>query len=100
MEDIFKEDSENSEKKLKISIDTRTKSLIVSTNEENMKIVSSFIEKLDKKTNVVLIEAIIILAKDNFAEALGARLGLTKNANILTSGLGGTSTSSASGELH
>ena len=98
LEDIFKEDSENSEKKLKISIDTRTKSLIVSTNEENMKIVSSFIEKLDKKTNVVLIEAIIILAKDNFAEALGARLGLTKNANILTSGLGGTSTSSASGE--
>ena len=85
-------------KKIKISIDTRTKSLIVSTNEENMKIVSSFIEKLDKKTNVVLIEAIIILAKDNFAEALGARLGLTKNANILTSGLGGTSTSSASGE--
>ena len=83
LEDIFKEESENSEKNLKISIDTRTKSLIVSTNEQNMKIVSSFIEKLDKKTNVVLIEAIIILAKDNFAEALGARLGLTKNANIL-----------------
>lgn len=101
LEEIFKEDSENSEnseKKLKISIDSRTKSLIVSTNEQNMKIVSSFIEKLDKKTNVVLIEAIIVLAKDNFAEALGARLGLTKNANILTSGLGGTSTSSASGE--
>ena len=43
-----------------------------------MKIVSSLIEKLDKKTNVVLIEAIIVLAKDNFAEALGARLGLQK----------------------
>ena len=48
LEEIFKEDSENSEnseKKLKISIDSRTKSLIVSTNEQNMKIVSSFIEK-------------------------------------------------------
>ena len=48
-----------------------------------MKIVSSFIEKLDKKTNVVLIEAIIILAKDNFAEALGARLGLKMQIFLL-----------------
>ncbi len=98
LEEIFKADNENNEDKVKMSIDARTKSLIVSTDEQTMEIVASFIEKLDKKTNVVLIEAVIVLAKDNFAEALGARLGLTKNANILTSGLGGTSTSSASGE--
>lgn len=99
LEEIFKSNNqENSNSSLKITTDNRTKSLVVSADTKTMDMVSSFIKKLDKKTNVILIEAIIVLAKDNFAEALGARLGLTKNANILVSGLGGTSTSSATGE--
>ena len=99
--EIFSKDSsegsENSSKELSISVDDRTRSLIVNGSPLIMDKVSEIINNLDRRTNVVLIEAVIVLAKDTFAEALGARLGLTRDANTLMSGLGGDSVASASG---
>ena len=91
------EESENSSKEINISVDDRTRSLIVNGSPLIMDKVSEIINNLDRRTNVVLIEAVIVLAKDTFAEALGARLGLTRDANTLMSGLGGDTTLSASG---
>jgi len=85
-------------KKISITIDDRTRSLIVNGSPLIMDNVSEIISNLDRRTNVILIEAIIVLAKDTFAEALGARLGLTRNANTLMSGLGGDSVTNASGQ--
>lgn len=87
----------NNTNNLNISIDERTRSLIVNGSPNEMNRVSSIIEALDKRTNVVLIEAIIVVAKDTFSEALGARLGLTRDANTLASGLGGASITDAAG---
>ena len=91
------EETKDSSKSINITVDDRTRSLIVNGSPLIMDKVSEIIAKLDRRTNVVLIEAIIVLAKDTFAEALGARLGLTRNSNTLMSGIGGDSTTNASG---
>ena len=91
------EETKDSSKSINITVDDRTRSLIVNGSPLIMDKVSEIITKLDRRTNVVLIEAIIVLAKDTFAEALGARLGLTRNSNTLMSGIGGDSTTNASG---
>ena len=94
---VSSEDSANSMNEVNISLDDRTRSLIVNGSPLIMDKVSEIINNLDRRTNVVLIEAVIVLAKDTFAEALGARLGLTRDANTLISGLGGDSVTSAAG---
>ena len=99
--EIFSESSDdegnNISSDISITVDERTRSLIVNGSPLIMDKVNEIIKNLDKRTNVVLIEAVIVLAKDTFAEALGTRLGLTRDANTLMSGIGGDSVSNAAG---
>ncbi len=58
-----------------ITIDVRTRSLIVQSTKGNLDLVEKLITKMDLRTEQVLIEAFIVEVKDNFKEEFGARLG-------------------------
>ncbi len=78
-------------KRTTITIDDRTRSLIVQSTLSNVDLVEKLITKMDLRTEQVLIEAYIVEVKDSFRDEFGARLGTAYSTNNLTvKGLNGT----------
>ena len=59
-----------------VSFDERTNTLLVNDTPEKVQEIRQLVAVLDKPVQQVLIEARIVIATDNFARDLGARLGL------------------------
>jgi len=69
--------------------DPRNNTVIISDIPSQIPIVESFIDKLDKRTPQVSIEAKIVLANSNFARTLGVQLAgllLNKSGGVMTGG--------------
>lgn len=62
---------------VEIAIDHRLKSLIIKGNREDLDAISDLIDKIDIRTQQVLIEAFIVEATDDFSKEFGARLGIS-----------------------
>ncbi len=60
-----------------VSVDERTNTLLVRETASRLAEIRSLIKKLDVPIRQVLIEARIVIANDDFARDLGARLGIT-----------------------
>ncbi len=58
-----------------ITIDERTRALIVQSTRANLDLVEKLITRMDLRTEQVMIEAYIVEVKDSFKEEFGARLG-------------------------
>jgi len=83
-----------------ILVDDRTNTLIISDIQNQIPVIQSIIEKLDKKAKQVQIEARIIRASATFSRALGValNLGLVNNSGrTIAGGATGASASSATG---
>ena len=65
---------------VQIAVDTRIKSLIITGNREDLDAIASLIERIDIRTQQVLIEAFIVEATDDFSKELGTRLGFDDKA--------------------
>jgi type IV pilus assembly protein PilQ len=59
-----------------VSFDERTNTLLVNDTAEKVQEIRQLVAMLDKPVQQVLIEARIVIATDNFARDLGAKLGL------------------------
>jgi type IV pilus assembly protein PilQ len=59
-----------------VSFDERTNTLLVNDTPEKVQEIRQLVAVLDKPVQQVLIEARIVIATDNFARDLGAKLGL------------------------
>ncbi len=59
-----------------ITVDQRTRSLIVQSSQQNLDLVERLVARMDQRTEQVLIEAYIVEVKDSFREEFGARLGM------------------------
>ena len=87
------------------AIDHRLKSLIIKGNREDLDAISDLIDKIDIRTQQVLIEAFIVEATDDFSKEFGARLGISdfgivgsgsstdRLTTVTTEGLAGSSAS-------
>ncbi|MFT3805667.1 type IV pilus secretin PilQ [Arenimonas sp.] len=74
-----------------VTFDTRTNTLIVTDIPKKIDEVKQLLALLDRPVDQVLIEARVVVADENFARDLGARIGLTdthpnSNGNTTTSG--------------
>lgn len=90
---------------VEIAIDHRLKSLIIKGNREDLDAISDLIDKIDIRTQQVLIEAFIVEATDDFSKEFGARLGISdfgivgsgsstdRLTTVTTEGLAGSSAS-------
>ena len=90
---------------VEIAIDHRLKSLIIKGNREDLDAISDLIDKIDIRTQQVLIEAFIVEATDDFSKEFGARLGISdfgivgsgsstdRLTTVTTEGLAGSSSS-------
>ncbi len=67
-------------KRLEITADERTNSLLVTTTATNMLVIKNLIKQLDKPVRQVMIETRIVEAIDTFSKELGVRLGFQRVA--------------------
>jgi type IV pilus assembly protein PilQ len=77
-------------KKDNISIDKRTRSIIIKDTQANLKAVEELIEKIDKPTSQVLIEARIVEMSSTFTRELGVQWGFEWLSSNLRTSLGGS----------
>ena len=83
----------------KIIVDERKNSLIVKARKNDIDVIANLVNKMDTPTHQVFIEAFILEVSDDFADALGIRLGANyKDSlgkyNVTGSGLAGPPTTS------
>jgi type IV pilus assembly protein PilQ len=64
-----------------ITIDQRTNSLLIRDTAEQLAQIREVIEQLDKPVRQVLIESRIVIANNDFNEALGVRFGVSSESN-------------------
>lgn len=77
-------------KKDNISIDKRTRSIIVKDTPSNLKTVESLISNIDKPTSQVLIEARIVEISSTFTRELGVQWGFEWLSSDIRTSLGGS----------
>lgn len=77
-------------KKDNISIDKRTRSIIVKDTPSNLKTVESLISNIDKPTSQVLIEARIVEISSTFTKELGVQWGFEWLSSDMRTSLGGS----------
>lgn len=77
-------------KKDNISIDKRTRSIIVKDTPSNLKTVESLISNIDKPTSQVLIEARIVEISSTFTRELGVQWGFEWLSSDMRTSLGGS----------
>jgi type IV pilus assembly protein PilQ len=65
-----------------ITIDERLNLLIVKAREDDIKLATKIIKKLDSRTKQVFIEAFIVEVTDGFQDEFGVRLGLHGNDSL------------------
>jgi len=89
---------------VKIAIDSRTKSIIIKANREDLDAIANFIQRIDIRTKQVLIEVFIVEATDDFSRELGARLGIddpgfinNNQASTAVAGTGGSQAEAGAG---
>ena len=59
----------------KVSVDTRTNTLIVSDVSKNLQLIEELVRNLDSQTSQVVIEARIVEANSNFTRQIGVQWG-------------------------
>jgi type IV pilus assembly protein PilQ len=64
-----------------VTVDPRTNQLIVKDTARNLERIRDLVRQLDKAVQQVLVEARIVIAENNFARELGARLGVNRFDN-------------------
>ncbi len=64
-----------------ITVDARTKTLIVQDTEENIRLIRELVAKLDKRTPQILIEARIVTVSKQFSKSLGINWAGSFNAD-------------------
>jgi type IV pilus assembly protein PilQ len=64
-----------------ITVDARTKTLIVQDTEENIRLIRELVTKLDKRTPQILIEARIVTVSKQFSKSLGINWAGSFNAD-------------------
>ena len=79
----------------RISVDERTNTLIVLESRDKLAEIRDLIGKLDIPVRQVLIESRIVVARDDYSRALGAKFGITAAGGFGNSGLIGTTGSSS-----
>lgn len=77
-------------KKENISIDKRTRSIIVKDTPSNLKAIESLISRIDKPTSQVLIEARIVEVSSTFTRELGIQWGFEWLSSNWRTSLGGS----------
>ena len=65
-----------------VAVDTRTNSLLVRTNENQLTEIRAFLKRLDIPIKQVLIEARIVNIDDDYEKELGVRFGLTSGHHV------------------
>ncbi len=73
-----------------VNVDDRTNSLLIRDTAENLRQISSLVEKLDIPIRQVLIESRIVIASNDFTKSLGVRFGTTAQSNTAGAGVAGT----------
>lgn len=72
-----------------VSVDTRTNTLWIKDNPEQLAQIKTLIQQLDVPVKEVLIEARIVNIDEKYEQELGIRFGLTRAGNNLTGNLNG-----------
>lgn len=74
-----------------VTVDSRTNTLLIKDTADKLEEVRALITRLDVPVRQVLIESRIVIANDDFAKNLGARIGVGKleSSNSTTTLLGG-----------
>jgi type IV pilus assembly protein PilQ len=73
-----------------VTVDDRTNSLLIRDTAENLRQISSLVEKLDIPIRQVLIESRIVIASNDFTKSLGVRFGTTAQSNTAGAGVAGS----------
>jgi type IV pilus assembly protein PilQ len=73
-----------------VNVDDRTNSLLIRDTAENLRQISSLVEKLDIPIRQVLIESRIVIASNDFTKSLGVRFGTTAQSNTAGAGIAGS----------
>jgi type IV pilus assembly protein PilQ len=80
-----------------VSVDVRTNTLLVKDINSSLISVRRLLAELDIPVRQVLIESRVVVANDDFSKELGARFGVTSTDSNPTSGVGATTSGTASG---
>lgn len=70
----------------KITTDPRMNQLIIKARKNDMQVISKVIDKIDARTNQIMIEAFIVEVDDDFERQFGARLGLQGSDTFVNNG--------------